>query len=196
MHGYHGFKGRFMPKYLSKVLLLTVSSLKVDMKALIMRGYWDIPGGGELVASAFAKALNELGYQVELGAITKFCRECYVDWFGIDLTRYRLHALPVKLKIFGSLPWITATWAIPRFRPDFVYVDFHQTKPIINLKKRYGFKIGRYIHYPFDSIYGVRRVKSWRDDPYLVEVYGRFPRNIYFMANLWLGKVFSYDNPF
>ena len=165
-------------------------------KALIVHHYWDLPGGTEFVSSAFAVALDKLGFHVELGAITKFCQSCFIDWFGIDLTRYRLHALPVRLKVFGPLPWITTIWTIPRVKPDFVYVDFYQTKPIIKLKEKYRFKVGRYIHYPYEGVYGPKKVKAWKDDPYLVEVYGKFPRNVYFMVNLWLGKIFSYDNPF
>ena len=170
------------------------------MKALITHHYWDRPGGGELVASGFVVALNKLGSHVELTATTRFCQSCYMDWFGIDLTRYKVHALPFKLRAFGiylrALSWLPATWVIPRLKPDFVFVDFYQTKPMINLKRRYGFKTGEYIHFPFESVYGPKKVMGWKDDPYLVERYGKFPWNLYLTGSLWLGERFNRGNPF
>ena len=170
------------------------------MKALVTHHYWDRPGGGELVAGGFAVALDRLGFYVELTATTKFCKTCYMDWFGIDLSKFKSHSLPFKLRAFGiylrALSWLPSMWVVPRLKPDFVFVDFYQTKPIISLKRRYGFKTGEYIHFPFETVYGPKKITDWRNDPYLAERYGRFPWNLYLEGSLWLGERFNRGNPF
>ena len=153
-----------------------------------------------MVASGFAVALDRLGFHVELTATTKFCQSCYLDWFGIDLTRYKAHTLPFKLRAFGiylrSLSWLPAMWAIPRLKPDFVLTDFYAISPIVTLKRKYRFKTGEYIHYPFEIVYGPKRIMDWKDDPYITERYGRFPWNLYLMGALWLSARFDRGNPF
>ena len=170
------------------------------MKALVTHHYWDRPGGGELVASGFAVALDRLGFHVELTATTRFCKPCYMDWFGIDLSKFKVHSLPFRMRAFGiylrSLSWLPAMWVIPRLRPDFVFVDFYQTKPIISLKRRFRFKSGEYIHFPFETVYGRRKIMDWWREPSIAERYGRFPWNIYLMGALWLGERFNRGNPF
>lgn len=170
------------------------------MKVLVTHHYWDRPGGGELVAGAFTIAFNELGHYVELTATTRFCVPCYKDWFGMDLTKFKVHALPFKLRVFGiylrALSWLPATWVIPKLKPDLVFMDFYQTKPILWLKRRFKYKTIEYIHFPFESVYGPRKIRSWKDDPYLAERYGRFPWNLYLVGSLWLGERFNRGNPF
>jgi hypothetical protein len=105
------------------------------MKALVTHHYWDRPGGGEIVAAAFARAFKDLGFHTEITATTKFCVLCYRDWFGIDITDIPVHSMPFKLRAFGiylrALSWLPAMWVIPRLKPDIVYVDFYQTRPIM-----------------------------------------------------------------
>ncbi|ADY01922.1 glycosyl transferase, group 1 [Vulcanisaeta moutnovskia 768-28] len=170
------------------------------MKVLVTHHYWDRPGGGELVAGAFALAFSTMGHHVELTATTRFCVSCYKEWFGMDLTKFKVHSLPFKLRAFGiylrALSWVPAVAVIPRMKPDLVFIDFYQTKPIVRLKRRYGFKTIEYIHFPFETVYGPRKIRSWRDDPYLAERYGKFPWDIYLMGSLWLSERFNRGNPF
>ena len=169
------------------------------MKALVTHHYWDRPGGGEIVASAFARAFKDLGFHTEITATTKFCVPCYKDWFGIDITDIPTHSMSFKLRAFGiylrALSWLPAMWVIPRLKPDIVFVDFYQTKPIITMKKRFGFKTMEYIHYPMEVIY-TSMTYSWKKDPYIIERYGRFPWNVYLEGALWLGERFNRGNPF
>jgi len=168
-------------------------------KALMTHHYWDRPGGGELVAAAFARALRDLGLHVEITATTKFCVTCYRDWFGIDLTDMRVHSMPFKLRAFGiylrALSWLPAAWVVPRLKPDVVIIDFYQTKPIVRMKKKYGFKTVEYIHYPMEVIHRSAKY-HWKRDPYIAERYGKFPWNLYLMGSLWLGELFDRGNPF
>ena len=169
------------------------------MRALVTHHYWDRPGGGEIVASAFARAFRDLGFHTEITATTRFCVSCYKDWFGIDITDIPVHSMPFKLRAFGiylrALSWLPAMWVIPRLKPDIVFVDFYQTKPIIAVKKRFGFKTMEYIHFPMEVIY-TSMTYSWKKDPYIIERYGRFPWNLYLVGSLWLGERFNRDNPF
>jgi len=169
------------------------------MRALVTHHYWDRPGGGEIVAYAFARAFKDLGFHTEITATTRFCVPCYKDWFGIDITDIPVHSMPFKLRAFGiylrALSWLPAIWVIPRLKPDIVFVDFYQTKPIIAVKKRFGFKTMEYIHYPMEVIY-TSMTYSWKKDPYIIERYGRFPWNLYLVGSLWLGERFNRDNPF
>jgi glycosyltransferase involved in cell wall biosynthesis len=169
------------------------------VKALVTHHYWDRPGGGEIVAAAFARAFKDLGFQTEITATTRFCVPCYKDWFGIDITDIPVHSMPFKLRAFGiylrTISWLPATWVIPRLKPDIVYVDFYTAKPIINLKRKYGFKTTEYIHYPFEVIH-ITTTYSWKKDPYITERYGKFPWNLYLKGSLWLGELFNRGNPF
>ena len=169
------------------------------MKALVTHHYWDRPGGGEIVVSAFARAFKDLGFHTEITATTKFCMPCYKDWFGIDITDIPTHSMPFKLRAFGiylrALSWLPAMWVIPRLKPDIVFVDFYVTKPIIAMKRRYGFRTIEYIHYPFEVIYKPLKY-YWKKDPYIFERYGRFPWNVYLEGALWLGERFNRGNPF
>jgi glycosyltransferase involved in cell wall biosynthesis len=169
------------------------------MRALVTHHYWDRPGGGEIVASAFARAFKDLGFHTEITATTRFCVPCYKDWFGIDITDIPTHSMPFKLRAFGiylrALSWLPAMWVIPRLKPDIVFVDFYQTKPIIAVKKRFGFKTMEYIHFPMEVIY-TSMTYSWKKDPYIIERYGRFPWNLYLVGSLWLGERFNRGNPF
>jgi len=169
------------------------------VKALVTHHYWDRPGGGEIVAAAFARAFKDLGFHTEITATTRFCVPCYKDWFGIDITDIPTHSMPFKLRAFGiylrAFSWLPVTWVIPRLKPDIVYVDFYTAKPIINLKRKYGFKTTEYIHYPFEVIH-ITTTYSWKKDPYITERYGKFPWNLYLKGSLWLGELFNRGNPF
>jgi len=169
------------------------------MKALVTHHYWDRPGGGEIVASAFAKAFKDLGFHTEITATTKFCVPCYKDWFGIDITGMSIHSMPFRMRAFGiylrNISWIPPMWVIPRLKPDIIFIDFYAVKPIMKLKKMYGFKTIEYIHYPFEVVYKSLKY-HWRKDPYISERYGVFPWNLYLMGALWLGELFNRGNPF
>jgi glycosyltransferase involved in cell wall biosynthesis len=169
------------------------------MRALVTHHYWDRPGGGEIVASAFAKAFKDLGFHTEITATTRFCVPCYKDWFGIDITDIPIHSMPFRMRAFGiylrNISWIPPMWVIPRLKPDIVFIDFYAVKPIVKLKKMYDFKTIEYIHYPFEVVYKSLKY-HWRKDPYISERYGVFPWNLYLMGALWLGELFNRGNPF
>ena len=152
------------------------------MRALVTHHYWDRPGGGEIVASAFARAFKDLGFHTEITATTRFCVPCYKDWFGIDITDIPTHSMPFRMRAFGiylrNISWIPPMWVIPRLKPDIVFIDFYAVKPIVKLKKMYGFKTIEYIHYPFEVVYKSLKY-HWRKDPYISERYGVFPWNLY-----------------
>mgnify|MGYP001772559993 FL=1 len=146
--------------------------------------------------AAFAQALYELGFHVELTSVSRFCISCYLDWFGIDLTRFKVHVLPIKLKLgiyLRPMSWLPVALSIPHLKPDFILMDFCQSKPIVMLKKYYKFKSGEYIHYPCELIYGEN---NWRSNPYFMEKYVKFPWNLYFKGSIWLEKEFNRGNPF
>jgi len=171
----------------------------IGLKALVTHHYWDRPGGGEIVVAAFARALKDLGFRTEITATTRFCVPCYKEWFGIDITDIPVHSMPFKLRAFGiylrTISWLPAMWVIPKLKPDIVFMDFYTAKPIINLKRKYGFKTAEYIHYPFEVIH-TTTTYSWKKDPYITERYGKFPWNLYLRGSLWLGELFNRGNPF
>ncbi len=170
------------------------------MKALVTHHYWDRPGGAEIVTSAFVKAFRDLGFHTEITATTRFCVPCYKEWFGIDLTGVPVHTLPISIHSFGiylrGFSWVPARFVIPKLKPDIVYLDFYTARPIINLKRKYGFKTIEYIHFPIEVIHIKSSKYHWRNDPYMTERYGKFPWSMYFIGSLWLGELFNRGNPF
>jgi len=108
--------------------------------------------------------------------------------------------LPINIHSFGiylrDFSWVPARFIIPKLKPDIIYLDFYTSRPIINLKRRYGFKTIEYIHFPMEVIHNKSSKYHWRNDPYMTERYGKFPWSLYFIGSLWLGELFNRGNPF
>jgi len=58
------------------------------MYSIVAHHYWGRPGGGELVASSAAIALDRAGLSPILVSLSRFNQRDYIDWYGIDITSY------------------------------------------------------------------------------------------------------------
>ena len=57
-------------------------------RSLVSHRYWGAPGGGQLVCASAAVALDKMGLTPVLTGTFNFDKAKYLDWYGIDLTKY------------------------------------------------------------------------------------------------------------
>lgn len=165
--------------------------------------FWGSPGGGQLVCASVAKSFERLGFGPVLSGVFRFDSRRYVEWYGIDLTKYPTVTLPLGLRAFGLwgrlFVWLPLRHAIDRYKPFLVFLDEVTYRPILSRKARYGFKLIEYIHFPFEVVYQPRFRGSglhYGEDPYIMERYGKFPMNIYWRVFTWGLSRVARDNPF
>lgn len=162
--------------------------------------YWGSPGGGQLVCAAAALALDEAGLSPALSGTFKFDPGKYVEWYGIDISKYPIYTLPISAKAFGLwsrlLVWLPAKKAIERRNPTLVFTDEVAYKPIA---KKKSFKLVEYIHFPFEVFIDPRfkgTGLAYGEDPYITARYSRFPLNVYWGIYVRLLPKVARENPF
>lgn len=182
------------------------------MKVVVAHHLWSRVGGGELVNAYAVKTLLEAGHRVAVVSTFGFDREKYREWFGIDLAGVKVYTmLPRMLPFFGIYQrlgiFIPLYRAVKREKPDVVFVDCEFYKPIARLKRRVGFKLLEYIHFPFYTLVLEERgdvPREYREafESYLgdakkyFEKYERGLWRYYFKLWLKLYKMVARDNPF
>ena len=127
------------------------------MKAVVAHELWFRVGGAELVNAYVVKTLLDAGHKVAVVSTFGFDKEKYREWFNIDLGNVKVYTfLPKVLPVFGIYQrlgfYIPLRKAIKRERPDVVFVDNELYRPVLGLKKRYGFRLLEYIHFPFHAL--------------------------------------------
>lgn len=164
------------------------------LHAIVGHHYWGRPGGGQLVVAAAAHALSQ-HRDITLSAIARFNQSKYLDWFGVDLAKFPSVTMPVALNMFGLytrlLVWYPTEKALRR-DTDLVFLDEYNYKPLLKTRRKAGFKLAEYIHFPIEMSVGLNRQR----DPYVTERYSHFPLNIYWETYLRLLKMVVRKNPF
>ena len=172
--------------------------------ALVVHHFWDRPGGGELLSAASALGLEAFGYAPVLVSVFSLDPSKYVDWFGIDLSKYPRYSLfGFKLRAFGLysrlINWAAIEKALERYGAELVFTDscFYGRIEKQLVKKRV--KLLEYIHYPIELELRLELKRAslhYAEDPYFMERYGRFPLNIYWRLFVSLAPRFIRENPF
>ncbi|MFP3257975.1 MAG: glycosyltransferase [Caldivirga sp.] len=170
---------------------------------LVTHHYWGSPGGGQLVCASAALALEHLGFNPVLTGTFKFNPGKYMDWYGIDISRYPVVTLPLGgIKAFGLwtrlFVWYPAVKAINRYQAVIMFTDEETYKPIVQYRDR-GLGIIEYIHFPFEVVVNPRfrgTGLAYGEDPYVTERYSRFPMNIYWGVFTRLLPHYIRENPF
>ena len=124
------------------------------MKVAVAHHLWSRVGGGELVNAYVVKTLLDAGHEVVAVSTFGFDKEKYREWFGIDLSDVKVYYLmPKMLPLFGIYQrlgfFVPLRKAIKKENPDAVFVDCEVYKPILELKRKRGFRLLEYIHFPF-----------------------------------------------
>jgi alpha-1,2-mannosyltransferase len=164
------------------------------MNAVVGHHHWGRPGGGQLVVAAAAHAFSTQR-EVTLAGIGKFDPARYLEWFGIDLSNFKIKTLPIALSAFGLysrlLIWYPAEKAITS-NTDVVFLDEYNYRPMLRKRKSFNFKFFEYIHFPIEKSVGLGK----ESDPYVTERYSRFPLNVYWEVYLKLLRLVVRKNPF
>ena len=170
------------------------------MKSLVAHHYWGSPGGGQLVCASVALALDALRLKPVLAGTFKFDPSRYLEWYGIDLSRYEVVTLPLGAKAFGLwsrlFVWYPAQKAIKRYKPELVFLDEVAYKPLL---KRKDFRLVEYIHFPYEVVIDPRfrgTGLAYGEDPYITERYGTSPLSLYWRVYTWLLPRYMRENPF
>ncbi|PUA31426.1 MAG: glycosyl transferase [Zestosphaera tikiterensis] len=170
--------------------------------AVVGHHYWGRPGGGELVCAATVVALEEVGYLPVLTSPVDFDSGKYVDWFGIDLSKYPKHTWGLKLRAFGLylrlVSWRAMSSALKKYDADLLFTDVSYVKPLSKLRFE-GVKIIEYIHFPFEVSLNPKYSGlgfHYSQDPYIKERYSSFPLNLYLWSFAKFSKYFMCENPF
>lgn len=175
------------------------------MHALVAHHYWDRPGGRQLVCASVAKAFDAMGYKVVLSSVPRFeFRDKYVEWFGIDLSKYVVdEVFDVRLKAFGIylrlLLWLSIKKAFDKYEVDVAFTDECTYKPIEKIIKKKRVRFIEYIHFPMELSVNPKYRGSglyYDEDPYVLERYNKFPMNIYWWGYVKLLPLFLRRNPF
>lgn len=171
--------------------------------AVVSHRYWGSPGGGQLVDAASAIALNEAGFDPVLTGTFSFDPHKYVDWYGMDISKYKIITLSIGVKAFGLLTrlyaWKPAETAIKRYNADLLFTDEPTYKPLLKYKSSKSLKIIEYIHFPLEVVVDPKfkgTGLAYGEDPYIMERYGRFPLNIYWKIYITMLPHYIRGNPF
>ncbi|ABO09452.1 glycosyltransferase [Pyrobaculum calidifontis] len=166
--------------------------------SLVAHHYWGSPGGGQLVCAAAAYALDKAGLAPVLSGTFKFDPGKYVEWYGIDISKYPRVTLPVGAKAFGLwarlLVWLPAKRAVEKYRPRLIFTDEVAYKPIAGAAP-----LVEYIHFPFEVFIDPRfrgTGLAYGEDPYITERYSRFPLSLYWRIYVKLLPRYARENPF
>lgn len=170
--------------------------------SLVVHHYWGSPGGGQLVCASAAYSLERAGLSPVLSGTFRFDPRKYLEWYGIDITRYPLQTLPIEAKAFGLwarlLVWWPAKKALKKFEKlRVIFTDEVTYKPLI--KERRDFKLIEYVHFPFEASIDPRfkgTGLAYGEDPYVTERYSRFPLNVYWKVYVSLLPRVARNNPF
>ncbi|MGC9135710.1 glycosyltransferase [Caldivirga sp.] len=171
--------------------------------ALVAHHYWGSPGGGQLVCASAASSFDKMGFNPVLTGTFKFDPGRYIDWYGIDISKYPVVTLPFgNIKAFGLwtrlFVWYPAAKAINKYRALLMFTDEETYKPLINYRGR-GLNIIEYIHFPFEVIISPKfkgTGLAYGEDPYVTERYGKFPMNLYWGVFTRLLPRYIRENPF
>lgn len=173
--------------------------------AIVAHHFWDRPGGGELVMAVLAKVLELAGFKPVIASVFDFDASKYVEWFGVDLTKYSREVLfKIKLKAFGLysrfLEWVPIKRALDRLDVNIVVIDNGFYKPVVKPLLDKDVRLVEYIHFPIEA-YLSQNSRSeaglrYAEDPYILERYGSFPLSIYWKLFLRLLPLFLRPNPF
>ena len=183
------------------------------MKAVVAHHLWSRVGGGELVNAYVVKTLLEAGYKVAIVSTFGFDVGKYREWFGVNLENIKVYKiLPKMLPILGIYQRLTIPIplykAVKREKPDILFIDNELYKPIVKLKKRVGFKLLEYIHFPFNTLFFEKDAndmpREYRETfkNYIEDAKNYFKKyerglwKYYFKLWLKLYKMVARDNPF
>lgn len=155
------------------------------------------------MCASSAHALEMAGYSPVLTSTTEFNPRNYVDWFGIDISRYPRVNWNVRLRMFGLhlrlVAWRPMLEAIRRYRAELLFTDEVTYRPLLEHRRRMGFRIIEYIHFPYEVSVDPRfrgTGLAYGEDPYIVERYGKFPMNVYWWSYVRLLPRYMRGNPF
>jgi len=155
------------------------------------------------VCASSAHALERAGYSPVLTSTTAFNPRKYAEWFGIDISRYPRVNWNVRLRMFGLhlrlVAWRPMLEAIRRYRAELLFTDEVTYRPLLEHRRRMGFRIIEYIHFPYEVSVDPRfrgTGLAYGEDPYIVERYGKFPMNVYWWGYVKLLPRYMRGNPF
>jgi len=181
------------------------------LKVVVAHHLWSRVGGGELVNAYIVKTLMEAGHDVVVVATFGFDKEKYKEWFGIDLGDTKVYSLlSDMLPIFGIYQrlglFIPLRKAVKREKPDVVFIDSEIYKPVFRMKRKAGFRLLEYIHFPFHALrFQMGQIPVELKELYeqymaeakaYHEKYGRGFWKIYFWVWLRLYNWAARENPF
>ena len=171
---------------------------------VVAHHFWGRPGGGQIVCAAASHTFSVLGYEPVLASVTKVEVDEYVDWFGIDLSKYpkvslygfRLRSFGVYLRLFI---WKAIEKAVNEYGAQIVFTDEYTYEHIKNFVKSRGIALIEYIHFPIEISID-RRFRGtglyYGEDPYILERYSKFPMNMYWWLYTKLLPKYLRRNPF
>ena len=169
--------------------------------SVVMHHYWGSPGGGQLVCASAAHALDSAGITPALAGTFSFDPSRYMEWYGIDLTKYRRYTFSFGPKALGLLSrafaWMPARRALKDTGASILFTDEGTYGPL-----RKGFadlRIVEYIHFPIEASIDEKHRDLgfyYKDDPYIYSRYGRFPMNVYWWIYRKMIGRYLRDNPF
>ena len=173
-------------------------------RSLVSHRYWGAPGGGQLVCASAAVALDKMGLTPVLTGTFNFDKAKYLDWYGIDLTKYDVEVLmSLNVKAFGLWTrlymWKPAERVLKRERDvRIMFIDDETYKPLLKYRQS-GLRIVEYIHFPLEVVVDPKYKGTglaYGEDPYIMERYGKFPMNIYWGIFVKLLPRYLRGNPF
>jgi len=169
--------------------------------SVVMHHYWGSPGGGQLVCASAVHALDSAGITPALAGTFSFDPSRYMEWYGIDLTKYRRYTFSFGPRALGLLSrafaWMPARRALKDTGASILFTDEGTYDPL-----RKGFadiKIVEYIHFPIEASMDEKHRDLgfyYKDDPYIYSRYGRFPMNVYWWIYRKMISRYLRDNPF
>lgn len=145
------------------------------MKVVVAHDNWRHVGGGEYFNAYVVKALQDNSCIVSIVSAFGFDKEKYRDLFNVDLSGVKVYSFfprpfPMFLLYQKLIGFSTAlVKAVRSEKPDVVFIDNELYKPILRYKKKAGFKIVEYIHFPYDVI-----VRGLGEVPSELEEYARY----------------------
>ncbi|MDK6028804.1 glycosyltransferase [Ignisphaera sp. 4213-co] len=171
---------------------------------VVAHHFWGRPGGGQIVCAAASYAFNVIGYEPVLASVTKVEVDKYVDWFGIDLSKYpkfslygfRLRSFGIYLRLFI---WKAIEKAVNEYGAQIVFTDESTYGPIKNFVENRGIALVEYIHFPIEISIDERFRGTglyYGEDPYILERYSKFPMNMYWWLYTKLLPRYLRKNPF
>ena len=171
------------------------------MCSVVMRHYWGYPSGGALLSAAAAHALDSAGMEPAISGTFKFDPSKYREWYGMDISGYRVYTFGISLHAFGLLAvpfaYVPARRAIEDTGAKLLFTDIGVYMP---LKRSFrDLRVIEYVHFPHEAFLDPRYRDLgfyYKDQPGVMGRYGRFPMNVYWRAYVKLFYRYSRRNPF